>query len=82
MPSIEFVCTKCDETFEHLFSFADVKDEMFMSCPVCHGSVPRVLFSQTLEPHFYGTGWHKPSPTKRFNYKTVSQETGNKYSAG
>lgn len=52
-------------------------------CPE-HGCVAKRIPSSPFPAHLLGNpnGYHKPSPTKRFNTKTVSQKEGNKYSAG
>ena len=83
MPIIEFRCTQCNYTFDKLFWFPEVKDEMYEACPRCGKDTPRILFSRTLEPHFYGNpdGYSAPSPTKRYSTKLVAQ-SGNDSAVG
>jgi hypothetical protein len=52
-------------------------------CDLCGWNATRVQ-EATLPAHLYGdpAGYDKPSPTKRFNTKTVSQKTGNNNSVG
>lgn len=83
MPIIEFHCTECNQRFEKLFWFPEVKDEMYEACPKCGKATPRILFSIPLPAHFYGNpeGYHKPSPCKRYSTKLVAQ-SGNDSAVG
>ncbi|MDP6438286.1 MAG: zinc ribbon domain-containing protein, partial [Candidatus Brocadiia bacterium] len=40
MPTYEYVCEKCDHTFERRQSFSD---EPLKRCPECRGKVQRVI---------------------------------------
>lgn len=85
MPVLEYACP-AGHTKDILYkTFSDAAEAVpEIVCPTCGDVASRVLFPRTLEPHFYGNpdGFHKPSPTLRYNTKTVSKTDGNKYSAG
>jgi len=90
MPIHEFKCDSGHITERFFKTFEQAEGVDFVACDefvngrLCNRPADRVIFSRTLEPMFYGNpdGYAKPSPTKRFNTKTVSQKEGNKNAIG
>lgn len=87
MPFYEYECRGGKEThtfsvFYKTFKEAEVH-ENHAACHV-HKCIGDRIVSMPLQAHLYGNpdGFSKPSPTKRFTYKTVSQKEGNSSSAG
>lgn len=83
MPILEFECSLGHRS-EKFYGTITAGDRVpHIPCPVCTQDAPKVP-SSPLQAHFYGNpdGYDKPSPTKRFNTKTVSQKEGNRYSGG
>lgn len=87
MPFYEYLCTADveDHVVEKFFTTfssaqADIDETI---CPT-HGCIAKRIPSQPFQALLLGNpdGYHRPSPTKRFTTKTVSQKDGNKYSAG
>jgi putative FmdB family regulatory protein len=83
MPVIEFYCQSCDRTTDKIIPMRNVAADLTAECSVCGVTIPRILYSKTLAPHFYGNpvGYDKPSPTKRFSTKLATSR-GNKDSMG
>lgn len=81
----EYYCDDCKVTFEKFFSGFAAAEKFIEAaeCTVCKQLSNRVM-SAPLGFGLYGNpeGYDKPSPTKRFNTKTVSQITGNKNAVG
>ena len=85
MPFYEYLCeaeieSHVVEKFFKTFSAA-ASEEHESLCPD-HGCIARRIMSAPLQAHLYGNpaGFNRPSPAKRFTYKTVSQKDGNKFS--
>lgn len=83
MPFYEYQCS-CGERFTKFFTTISAGAEHIAKtqCTVCTLKAPRVM-STPLQAHLYGdpTGYHNPSPTKRFSTKLAS-EHGNANSFG
>lgn len=82
MPYYEYQCPEGHVITEFFRSFSLASSyENSLPCPEHGCASPRVP-STPLPAHLYGNpnGYHNPSPTKRFNTKTVSQKDGNTFS--
>lgn len=55
MPSYDYKCTKCGDTFEH---FQKITDEPLQSCVKCGGNLKRIIGSG-LTPIFKGKGFYQ-----------------------
>ena len=66
MPTYEYVCTKCDHTFDALQS---IKDKALTRCPKCNGALRRVI-NGGLGIIFKGSGFYTT------DYKKGSALTG------
>lgn len=85
MPTYEFKCMNCAEVTELFYKTISAADGVEGTvCPACGGMARRANITAPLPAHLYGNpdGYHKPSATKRFNTKTVSQKTGNDCAIG
>lgn len=84
MPMLEYECQRCGHRTERFFrSISDGEEIVTVHCEDCNDLAQKVP-SIPLQAHLYGNpdGYHKPSPTKRFNTKTVSQIQGNSSAIG
>lgn len=86
MPTYEFHCNPCNETREIFMSMKEADQREYdgsIVCDTCMRPISRVPVVP-LQSHLYGdpSGYHKPSPLKRFNTKTVSQKRGNNGAIG
>ncbi|MHC1738318.1 MAG: FmdB family zinc ribbon protein [Ignavibacteriaceae bacterium] len=54
MPTYEYKCKKCHETFEY---FQSMKDEKLTVCPKCKGELKRLIGSGS-PPIFKGSGFY------------------------
>lgn len=86
MPIHEYKCSKGHVTEQLLLSFPEAERVKHkpITCTVCGREAELQEFSVPQPGHFYGNpdGYYKPSPTKRFSTKLVSQKEGNKSSIG
>lgn len=90
MPTLEFRCPyeHVTERFYKTVSEGVAVDNIV--CPLCSFYDNRIAIAQKtivsppLQAHLYGNpeGYHKPSATKRFTTKTVSQREGNDSAVG
>lgn len=62
MPIYEYVCIKCDHSFEELLSFHE--SDLDLPCPECQYTAVRQV-SQTSPPKFKGPGFHCNDYNKR-----------------
>lgn len=79
MPIIEF-SSSCGHVWEEIIPFSKSNNAR-SKCPKCGETVKRKEFMVTALPlSFFGNpdGYHKPAPSKRHSYKTVSAKTGNR----
>jgi len=53
MPLYEYECEKCGHRFERIQKFSDPPVD---TCPVCSGSVKKLLSSPAIQ--FKGSGWY------------------------
>ncbi|MFA5843645.1 MAG: FmdB family zinc ribbon protein [Coriobacteriia bacterium] len=67
MPSYDFRCTVCDETFEIVRRAADRAD---VTCPKCSSPAKRVF--TPVGVHFKGSGFHSTDYRSRPKDETVS----------
>lgn len=85
MPIHPYKCNQghITDLFFKTFAAAELNKDTEFKCELCGEPTERIL-GVPLEAHLYGNpdGYAKPSPTKRYNTKTVSQRDGNKHSAG
>ncbi len=66
MPTYEYKCLDCQETFEF---FQSMTDEPFKECPQCGGELKR-LIGAGVGPIFKGTGFYQTdykAPAKKDN---------------
>ena len=83
MPILEFQCA-LGHTTEKLFrSFVAAAGATFIQCGECENEA-ELIASVPYAAHLHGSpeGYYKPSPSKRYSTKLVSQKDGNKHSAG
>lgn len=80
----EYQCPEGHLIEKFFKSFSEAAPEEDKTTCLEHGVTAERIMSTPLAAHLYGDpeGYHKPSPTKRFNTKTVSKKDGNKHSAG
>lgn len=65
MPSYDYKCTKCGDTFEH---FQRMSDEPLKICIKCGGELQRII-GMGLSPIFKGNGFYQT------DYKTTKKES-------
>lgn len=82
MPIHQYRCPEGHITERFFKTFAAADDVTITFCEHCEGVGERII-STPLPAMFYGNpdGYHKPSATKRYNTKLVTQK-GNAHAAG
>lgn len=83
MPFLEYKCEN-GHVSEHFYkTFAAAEGQSVMLCSTCNKPAP-LIYSVPLGFSLYGNpdGWTHPSPSKRYNTKTVSQKEGNRNACG
>ena len=55
MPTYDYRCLECGETFEH---FQKISDENLTNCPKCNGHVKRLIGAGS-SPIFKGSGFYQ-----------------------
>lgn len=83
MPIHEFQCPHGHVTERLFMTFTEAEGVHYIECSDCQIDAYRID-SVPAPGIFLGNpdGYHKPSPTKRYSTKLVSQNDGNKHSAG
>ena len=78
MPIYEYACKNGHKEERFYRSFSVVEPNDCIVCTTC-GQPSERQVSLPLQPILYGNpdGYHKPSPTKRHSYKTISEKDGN-----
>lgn len=86
MPIHEYKCLKghITERFFPTFRQAEEEREQPVTCEQCGEQAAYQEFSTPCPAHLYGNpeGYYKPSPTKRYSTKLVSQLEGNSSAVG
>jgi hypothetical protein len=80
MPLHQFQCEDNHITEKLFRTFAAAEGVSEVVCTECGQTAQRIA-SVPFPGHFYGEGFYRPSPTKRYNTKLVSQKDGNKHSS-
>jgi putative FmdB family regulatory protein len=72
VPTYAYRCAACDHRFEAVQRMAD---SPLTDCPVCSGSIKRVI--QNVPVVFKGSGWYKTDSRKTASSATSSDDTAN-----
>ena len=71
MPTYDYRCLECGETFEH---FQKLSDENLTTCPKCSGHVKRLIGAGS-SPIFKGSGFYQTDYKKSGNKTSGSSDT-------
>ncbi len=77
MPLYEYQCDSCGHRFEVIQKFSDPPVE---ACPVCPGTVHRLLSSPAIQ--FKGSGWYVTDYARKGGGSAASSPAGNASRAG
>lgn len=71
MPTYDYKCLECGDTFEH---FQSIKDEPLQTCEECGGNLKR-LIGMGVTPIFKGSGFYETDYKKN---KKIENKTSKK----